>query len=229
MTQSGFDPQRHKNILTKVLVNLAKNLQNKIGFKGGTAAMLFYDLPRLSMDLDFDLLVDLESKDKEKIIEVLSDQGEILEQEDKRWTLFYLLNYESGKPNIKVEFNTRVWEHNNYISKWLLGVELKLADKATIFTNKLVALSDRDQPVARDLYDVHFFSKMGFPLDEALIKERTDKNKQEFIDFTIDYIKQNYTSKKLLHGLAELVDDNQKSWIKDHLIDETVDLLSDLK
>lgn len=31
-------------------------LANCLGFKGGTALMFFYDLPRFSVDLDFNLL-----------------------------------------------------------------------------------------------------------------------------------------------------------------------------
>ena len=47
----------HRSELIKILTNIYKNtyLTNLLGFKGGTAGMLFYDLPRLSVDLDFDL------------------------------------------------------------------------------------------------------------------------------------------------------------------------------
>lgn len=31
-------------------------MSSVLGFKGGTAALLFYGLPRLSVDLDFDLI-----------------------------------------------------------------------------------------------------------------------------------------------------------------------------
>jgi len=40
-----------------------------LGFKGGTAAMLFYGLPRFSVDLDFDLL---DSDKKELVLEKIS-------------------------------------------------------------------------------------------------------------------------------------------------------------
>jgi len=221
MTKAGFDAQLHKNVLTKILVGIYKTQKSKLGFKGGTAAMLFYDLPRLSMDLDFDLLSDLNREDKDNILEVLSKHGEILEEQDKKYTLFYLLSYESGKPNIKIELNKRIWDNNNYIDKWLLGVDIKLADKPTLFTNKLVALTDRKQPVARDLYDVHFFSKMEFPLNQQLIREGTGKSKAELISYTLDYIDEYFNSANVLQGLAELIDEDQKPWIKDHLIEDT--------
>src|SRR5271170_5498289 len=48
----------HKTILVNIIKNIYSNaiLTKSIGFKGGTAAMLFYDLNRFSVDLDFDLL-----------------------------------------------------------------------------------------------------------------------------------------------------------------------------
>lgn len=49
---------RHKSILTEILKAIYEDatLAPLLGFKGGTAAALNYDLPRFSVDLDFDLL-----------------------------------------------------------------------------------------------------------------------------------------------------------------------------
>ena len=48
----------HKNILIKILKDIYtdSSLGPLLGFKGGTAAYLFYSLNRFSVDLDFDLL-----------------------------------------------------------------------------------------------------------------------------------------------------------------------------
>ena len=46
-------------------------------------------------------------------------------------------------------------------------------DKASIFANKLVALTDRKIMVNRDLYDICFFYKNNFPINEKIITERT--------------------------------------------------------
>lgn len=53
-----FDKNKHKIILVKILKNIYsdKDLRNVLGFKGGTALFLFYGLPRISVDLDFNLL-----------------------------------------------------------------------------------------------------------------------------------------------------------------------------
>lgn len=44
-------------------------------------------------------------------------------------------------------------------------------DRASIFANKLVALTERN--ANRDIYDVYFFFKNYFPINRELIVERT--------------------------------------------------------
>jgi len=48
----------HKNILLQILADIYSDntIGPFLGFKGGTAAYLFYGLDRFSVDLDFDLL-----------------------------------------------------------------------------------------------------------------------------------------------------------------------------
>jgi len=56
----ALEVTKHKTNLTNILIDIYKDslLGSVLGFKGGTAAMLFFNLPRFSVDLDFDLLVD---------------------------------------------------------------------------------------------------------------------------------------------------------------------------
>ena len=53
-----LDYAKHKNILLQILKDIYSDtsISPYLGFKGGTAAMMFYDLPRHSVDLDLDLL-----------------------------------------------------------------------------------------------------------------------------------------------------------------------------
>ena len=53
------DINRHKFFLVQILKDIYSDLElaNILGLKGGTALMFFYDLPRFSVDLDFNLLV----------------------------------------------------------------------------------------------------------------------------------------------------------------------------
>jgi len=59
MTKKSFELDRHKRVLTEILIDIIKQLNGKVVFKGGTAAMMFYNLSRMSLDLDFDLLEEL--------------------------------------------------------------------------------------------------------------------------------------------------------------------------
>ena len=53
-----MDINKHKFFMMQVLKDIYtdKELANCLGFKGGTALMFFYQLPRFSVDLDFNLL-----------------------------------------------------------------------------------------------------------------------------------------------------------------------------
>jgi len=95
-----------------------------------------------------------------------------------------------------------------------------------MFTNKLVALSERF--ANRDLYDVYFFAKKGFGLNEDLIKERTWKDKSQLIEELVKKIPKKYNSRSILFQMGELVDNKQKNRIKKHLLDETLFYLRSL-
>ena len=59
-----MDINRHKYFMMQVLKDIYTDseLASSLGFKGGTALMFFYNLPRFSVDLDFNLI----DKTKEK-------------------------------------------------------------------------------------------------------------------------------------------------------------------
>lgn len=53
-----IDLNKHKFLLIQILKDIYSDIElsNSLGFKGGTALMFFYDLPRFSVDLDFNVL-----------------------------------------------------------------------------------------------------------------------------------------------------------------------------
>jgi hypothetical protein len=105
---------------------------------------------------------------------------------------------------------------------------MKIADESTILTNKLVALSDRRMPVARDLFDAYYFLKLGFKMNEKLIMERTGKTLEEYIEFLVPFVERTYNEKNILHGLGEVLEEKQKEWVKKELIQEMVKELKKL-
>lgn len=219
---SIFDREIHKRYLSLLLTAIAKTFPEKIAFKGGTCAALFYNLPRFSFDLDFDLLYMFSSSNISELKELLSQHGEIKDFYDKKYTLFFLFDYGKGYPKIKIELNKRVWKNNVYKPAWFLGIALSIAEEATLLTNKIVALTERRSPAARDLYDSWYFLKADYPLRDALIQERTGKSKQGYLKLAVSFIKKNYTSRNVLQGLGETLNDKQKIWAKAHLINEAV-------
>ena len=86
-----YDPTTHNKILLQILKEIFTDtsIAAVLGFKGGTAAYLFYNLDRFSVDLDFDLLE--ESKEDyvfERVIKIVKKYGIIKESYKKRFNLF---------------------------------------------------------------------------------------------------------------------------------------------
>ena len=221
----------HKAWLYRLLAGIYDNqiLANSLYFKGGTCAYLFYNLPRLSLDLDFDILEHWSTEDLENLKTVIEKCCKVKDFYEKRFTIFFLLDYQLGAPNIKLELNKRVWQNNHYQDIWFLGVKMKIVDQETLLTNKIVALTDRKQTVSRDLFDVYYFLKMGFNLNPLLIEERTGKSIQEYLKLLPGFIEKHYTAKNILQGLGEVLDNEQKQWVKNDLIKEVIDEIQKIK
>ena len=221
------DKELHKRNLVALLSDIVRLVPEKLAFKGGTCAMLFYGLPRFSFDLDFDILKPLDKTEMDTVREILSRHGRIIEEYDKKYTLFFLFDYEKGHRNIKIEMNKRIWKNNVYRNILFMGLPLAIPDEATLFTNKIVELSERKNPVARDLFDAWFFMSRGFPIYGKLIEERTGKPADEYLRSLPGFIDKTYTKRNILQGLGEVLDEKQKAWAKNHLIEETTQLIRD--
>jgi len=177
-----MDISKHKTILFQLLKDIYSDtsISPFLGFKGGTAALMFYNLDRFSIDLDFDLLD--EKKEEEvfnKVLEIAKKHGVIRESHIKRYNLFILLSYEDGARNIKIEINRRNFG-SNYEMKTYLGVSILTMVLEDMFAHKLVAMYERMNKTSRDIYDVWFFLSNRFPINESIIKIRT---KMDFNDF----------------------------------------------
>lgn len=220
-----FDAALHKRHLSQLLAETNKRLAEKIAFKGGTCALFFYNLPRLSFDLDYDVLSPLAEADIDGIKEILSRHGTIREFYEKRFTTFFLFDYGKGHPNIKLEFNKRVWENNVYKQALFLGVPITIADESTTLTNKLVALTNRKTAVARDLFDSWYFLNAGFSISEPIVFERTELHLKDYLKKAIGFIEKTYNRRNIIHGLGDALDESQKDWARAKLRTEAIFLL----
>lgn len=224
-----LDTATHKNILLRILKDIYADaaLGPFLGFKGGTAAYLFYGLERFSADLDFDLLD--ESREKhvfEQVKKILAGYGTVKEAREKRYNLFYLLSYNDkveGAQNIKVEINRRDFG-SSYEVKAHLGISMKVMIKEDMAAHKLVAMCERIGKTNRDIFDVWFFLSNNWPLNKAIVEKRARMPFKEFLRKCVDSLGK-MNSRHILSGIGELLGEKQKTWVKAKLISETIFLL----
>jgi predicted nucleotidyltransferase component of viral defense system len=216
----------HKNILIKILKDIYTDstIGPLLGFKGGTAAYLFHNLNRFSVDLDFDLL-DVEKEDYvfERIKKILENYGTIKEAEKKRYNLFYVLTYDDkvpGAQNIKVEINRREFG-SKYEVKSYLGISMKVMVQEDMFAHKLCAMYERIGKTNRDIFDVWYFLQNEWPVNEEIVRSRTGMSFKEFLQKCIDSLEK-MTDRNILSGMGELLGAKQKDWVKAKLRAETI-------
>lgn len=206
------------------------SLSSLLGLKGGTCAYFFYGLPRFSVDLDFDLLYrekGLPEKVMEKIKKILEKYGEIKDSQVKQNTILLWLSYGQTDHNIKIEISTRKALDNireRFEIKDYLGISLLAAKQDYLFAGKLAALTMRNNTAMRDIYDIHYFAKNNWDIDKKVIKVFTGKDVKEYLNDCVDFIN-NIPDSQILRGLGEVVDEEEKKWIKKNLKNDTVFLL----
>jgi len=224
-----IDRTTHKNILIRILKDVFtdSNVGPFLGFKGGTAAFLFYDLNRFSVDLDFDLLnVTKEYQVFNRVKEILESYGTLKEAEIKRFNLFYLLSYEekvTGAQNVKVEINRRDFG-SKYEVKSYIGIPMKVMIKEYMVAHKLCAMYERIGKTNRDIFDVYFFLKDNWPVNKQIVEKRTGMTYKEFLQKNIELLEKT-TDRNILSGMGELLDEKQKAWVKSKLRTETIFLM----
>jgi predicted nucleotidyltransferase component of viral defense system len=225
--------EKHQLIMGKILKDFYSDVSVSplLGLKGGTCAYFFYSLPRFSVDLDFDFL--LESKDNEKrvfekVIGILGKYGNIKDQYIKRFTLFALLSYGNNEHNIKIEISTRELMGNikeYYEIREHLGIPMFVAKKDYLFSSKLFALIYRKETAMRDIYDIHYFAKNNWDINKELIERKTGKSVKEYLEKCVLFIEKRKDN-QMLQGLGELVGgEKEKEWIKKHLKADTIFML----
>ena len=227
-----LDKQKHQLVMAQLLQGISSNtaISSSLGFKGGTCSYLFYGLPRFSVDLDFDLLnneIEIPNIMSE-IVKIASKMGEIKESWNKRYTIFTLLSYGIMDHNIKIEINTRDAEPQTkeyYMLQQYLGIPLLIGNKDFLFASKLTALLGRSRLAMRDVFDVHHYAKNIWPINIEYIKKKTGDDLDVYLKRCIEYIEK-IPKNAVLTELGELIDNKQKSWVKSHLITDTLFLIN---
>jgi len=217
---------KHKAILLQMLKDIYSDpvLATHLGFKGGTAAMLFYGLNRHSVDLDFDLLEeDKASEVIEKLQKIIASYGRIVESRMKRFSLFTVMSYAATEPRIKIEVNRRNLD-SSYKLETVLGISMLVMVKADMFAHKLMAMYERIGKTSRDIFDVRFFAKNGWEINTAIVEQRAQLPFTTVLEQCIKLIEK-MDNRHILDGLGELLSEAQKDSTRATLKTDTVFLL----
>lgn len=221
-----MDINKHKYFLLQILKDIYSDVElaNLLGFKGGTALMFFYDLPRFSVDLDFNLL----DKAKEELVynkirKILLKYGKIFDEAIKFYGIVIVLDYGLGERKLKIEISNRDFG-DHYEIKNLLGINIKVLVQPDMFAHKLCALLDRNELTNRDIFDCWFFLQKKSSVNKTIVEKRMEISLDDYLQRCIDTL-ENVSDKGLLNGLGELTTPEIKNFVRTKLRIETISLL----
>ena len=213
----------HRNILLQILKDIYSEttISPLLGFKGGTAAYMFYGLNRFSVDLDFDLLD--QSKEEyilKKIEGIAKKYGAIKEAIIKHFNLLVVISYEKNAQSLKIEIH-RTESGSKYQIKTYLGISMLVMSQDDMFAHKLMAMNDRIGRTSRDIYDVWFFLKHNWPINKKLVEERSGKSFGKILQDSIRKLEK-MNNRNILNGVGELLTQSQKDWAKAKLKEDAL-------
>jgi predicted nucleotidyltransferase component of viral defense system len=220
------DINRHKFLLLQILKDIYSDIElsNWLGFKGGTALLFFYDLPRFSVDLDFNLLnPEMEEIVYKKVRNILLKYGKITDEAKKFFGPIIVLDYGFSERKLKVEISNRIFD-NSYEIKNLLGINMKVMVLPDMFAHKLCALLDRNAITNRDIFDCWFFMQKQTPVNKSIVETRMEMPFADYMQKCITFL-ESMSVKGLLHGIGELMEPEIKHLVKTKLRTETITLL----
>ena len=220
------DINRHKFLLVQILKDIYTDIElaNCLGFKEGTALMFFYNLPRFSVDLDFNLL-DTAKEDLvyERVRKILLKYGSIFDEAKKFHGPLIVLDYGFGERKLKVEISNRAFD-DRYEVKNLLGINMKVMVQEDMFAHKLCALLDRHTIASRDIFDCWFFMQNHTPMNKEIVESRRGMTMSDYLQKCIESL-ESISDSGLLKGLGELMDENMKKFVKTKMHSEVIGLL----
>ena len=186
--------------------------------------MFFYDLPRFSVDLDFNLLDDeKEGLVFERIRSILLRYGRIHDEARKYFGPVFVLDYGMHERKLKVEISRRDFP-DRYEIKSLMGQSVKVMVVEDMLAHKLCALLDRASITNRDVFDLWFLLSKHTPVNDLIVQHRMDMPLQDYLDRCISAVEK-LPGNRLLAGLGELMDEPMKNFVRSKLKQEVLGLL----
>ena len=221
-----LDYSKHKTILLQILKDIYSDtsIAPHLGFKGGTAALLFYGLNRNSVDLDFDLLDENKEVEVfEKIQKITASYGTVTDSHIKKFNLLNVISYAPGAQKIKVEINRRNFG-SHYELKTLLGISMLVMVEADAYAHKLMAMYERVGKTSRDIFDVYYFEKKGWEINKAIVEDRSGMSFKDTLLKCVEMLEK-MDNKHILDGLGDFLTEPQKDWARAKLKEDTIFLL----
>lgn len=224
MTWKALNQIRHKELMFSIINDIFdSSIKSKIWLKWWTLCLFVYGLDRFSVDLDFDVLKEWALDEIKKVVRpILQKYGEITDETKSK----LILKYDAETIPLKLEFNTRIPKNDHHEVINFFGKAIVAMTKDCIMSNKLVALvqrkEERNKLAPRDLYDVRFFLKNHFPINDKLIKERSGKNTKNYFISLQEFIPKHFNQENILRGLGDLLTEKQKYFVKHKLIHEVL-------
>ena len=186
--------------------------------------MFFHDLPRFSVDLDFNLLMPKKGNMVyDSVKQILLKYGQIHDEAKKFYGYVLVLDYGKDERKLKVEISTRDFG-DTYEVVNLLGMKVCLMNKPNLFAHKLCALMDRNEITNRDIFDCWHYMTQRTPLNRHVVESRMDMKLEDYLQTCIEQLSK-MSNKGLLDGLGELMDVEMKKFVKTQLRTETIQLL----
>jgi hypothetical protein len=156
----------------------------------------------------------------ERIKAILERHGVLREAKEKRFTLFFLISYEKGEHTIKIDISKRKGA-SGFELKGYLGIMALVMRKEDMAAGKLSALLTRKKLATRDVFDIWYFLKNKWQINEMVLIEKTGLAIKEALGQAIRKIN-SINKSQILQGLGELLDIKQKAWTREKLTEETV-------
>jgi predicted nucleotidyltransferase component of viral defense system len=226
----------HKAMMIRILSVFFDDriIAHAFAFKGGSCASMAGFLEQFSVDLDFDLLEKKKKKTiEERMIKILINLNFAIKKQSKK-ELFFVVKYQSIYPrnSLKISIVDKIPKSNQYQPLFLpdLNRFIPCQTVETMFTNKLVAITDRyhqyHQVAARDLYDIHHFFSKGFDFSKEVIEERTKMDWQKYFKILIEFIPKKFNQKIIDEDLNFLLLPEKFRTVRKTLITETLIFLN---
>jgi predicted nucleotidyltransferase component of viral defense system len=223
--------------LNRLLIEIVDQpvLAHALAFKGGSCAAMLGCLDRFSVDLDFDLLKDTRATVLREAFHQVFANLDLQVIGELNRVLFFQLRYpnDSGKRStLKVSVNSVEITSNQYRVQFLSEIDrlVNCQTIETMFANKLVAVTDRyklHRSIAgRDIYDIHYFFMRGYSYHAEVIKERTGRDPQEYLQELIDFIRNHVTQTVINEDLNTLLPPARFQQIRKVLLPETLSFLA---